>query len=334
MLLTNKNYMDEYKICAFLTKDEIRENDKEYPVTSSKEFIEITDELVNFINESYHQKIPIDMFVSNHIPSKDLCIQFNFGNEETGPLCVKGRVYTASPAMIKAKMIELETKPKMEGRLNSVEIGLIRLELTGKYLIHRMRFMFPIYYAGDDKSTAFTGLSLGCCDDKTYDIFKKTYFLEGFIYKDMSDYAQEVLLAWYTVQTLLLNPVMVPYIKTSNVPIEHSQRSSKKNKKKPPKKYIEKVVLDMRTLDELAISFEKPKYKHKESIWWVSGHFRKYKTGKTVWIDGYWKGPDRLKGTLPEPRERVLPDSSVVNSNINLASLINLISDDPTHFNC
>lgn len=332
ILMVDKKTDPDYPTLGFFTKKGIIKHDEEYPITASKEFINITKELEDYLGNVYGDRgVPVDMFLSNHIPTKDTSLQYDL-TEESSDVHINGRVYIAPQNEIKQRIIELDSQKNVDGMVRSVEIGIIRLELYGEDVRGKFRYMFPIYYAGDKYGMVFTGTTIGCCDDESYNDFKETYFTEGFknLMDSLHDFAMNTLVHWYMIQTLLLNPVVLPYVKTTVTPIEYKQSKSKKNKKKkqPPKKYIKRILLDMTTLNDLAISYEKPKIHHKEPIWWVSGHFRKYKSGKVIWVDGYWKGPDRLKAELPEPRERVLPEQSEVNSNSNLASLLDLMIDE------
>ena len=106
---------------------------------------------------------------------------------------------------------------------------------------------------------------------------------------------------WYTAQTLLLNPIIEVKYRTAVIenPLIFKNRG---NQKKQPKKYIKQLTFD--NLDEIEICSEKNKKEYKEPIWWVQGHWREYKSGKRIFVQGYWKGPDRYKKELTEPRER------------------------------
>lgn len=111
------------------------------------------------------------------------------------------------------------------------------------------------------------------------------------------------LSAWYTAQTLLLNPLI--RIRHKTIPIDNEFIYKNKPGKKQPKKYVKQIVFE--NIDELNICGKGNKNHHEihEPIWWVQGHWREYKSGKRVFVQGYWKGPDRYKQELPEPRERV-----------------------------
>jgi hypothetical protein len=60
-------------------------------------------------------------------------------------------------------------------------------------------------------------------------------------------------------------------------------------------------------------AFEKRGFVRKSMIWYVTGHWREYKSGKRIFIQGYWKGALRHSkdDVIPnlEPRERELVTS-------------------------
>ena len=49
---------------------------------------------------------------------------------------------------------------------------------------------------------------------------------------------------------------------------------------------------------------------HGSPAWYVIGHYRHYKNGKTGWVNGYWKGALReTKKSFDEGRQRILETS-------------------------
>lgn len=119
--------------------------------------------------------------------------------------------------------------------------------------------------------------------------------------------AHNMVGVWYAVQIALLNPICTEYTKTEMVPSQESFTSNKKQKKPPKKKYIKRLYIDADKMDEIGICTEQTKHKYTKPIWWVMGHYRTYKSGKRVFIQGYWKGALReLKNA--EPREREIVD--------------------------
>ena len=108
---------------------------------------------------------------------------------------------------------------------------------------------------------------------------------------------------WLGIQLALLNPVIKERTRIETVPDMNNNLNKKKGK--GPKRYVKKVTIG----DISDMNFgQKRKNNITEPFWWVSGHWREYKSGKKVFIQGYWKGPFREFGNIceSEPREREL----------------------------
>lgn len=121
--------------------------------------------------------------------------------------------------------------------------------------------------------------------------------------------AATFLHAWYASQILLMNPILKEHIKRITVPMPE-MICGKSNGKKSPKKYIKSIIINENDLEELQIcSSSIGKRKYKEPVWYVMGHWRHYKSGKRIFIQGYWKGPEKYRKVLQEPRERELQDT-------------------------
>ena len=68
-------------------------------------------------------------------------------------------------------------------------------------------------------------------------------------------------------------------------------------------RYIRKHVIREEEIDAAIV----PKHDRQRNtlVWYVIGHWRHYKNGSLVFIQGHWKGPLRqLKKNLDETRER------------------------------
>lgn len=108
---------------------------------------------------------------------------------------------------------------------------------------------------------------------------------------------------WLGIQLALLNPVIKERTRIETVP-DLNNNSTKKGKK-GPKRYVKKVTIG----DISDMNFGPQRKNHiTEPFWWVTGHWREYKSGKKIFIQGYWKGPFREFGNIceGEPREREL----------------------------
>lgn len=109
---------------------------------------------------------------------------------------------------------------------------------------------------------------------------------------------------WYALEVMLLHPkIQTIYEKPQMIPIHNKTGARTQGKRKV--KYIKKYYVKISDVEKITHTNEKDR-KRKCLIWYVVGHWRKYKTGKTIFIQGYWKGELRaIKQNLTE-RERVV----------------------------
>ena len=123
---------------------------------------------------------------------------------------------------------------------------------------------------------------------------------------ELESYIYSGIMLYHGINVLLLNPVIQDVFEkhSSKEPIERGKAIGKNKRAKI--RYIKKHVIKATDIEE---AFEKQGYTRHAMIWYVTGHWREYsKTGKRVFIQGYWKGALRhMKDTAfqnLEPRER------------------------------
>jgi len=93
---------------------------------------------------------------------------------------------------------------------------------------------------------------------------------------------------WYSVNTALLNPVVKDVFVTHSKPMPVSNSKSGGTNKRAKIRYIKQHIISM---DDVNAAFEKRGFIRRSMIWYVTGHWREYKkTGKRIFIQGYWKG--------------------------------------------
>lgn len=125
---------------------------------------------------------------------------------------------------------------------------------------------------------------------------------------ELCRYIYTGIMLYHGISVLLLNPIVKEIFEnhSSTEPMT-SAKSSGKNKRSKIR-YIKKHVIRASDIEQ---AYEKRGFVRKAMIWYVTGHWREYsKTGKRVFIQGYWKGALRnMKDTAfkdLEPREREL----------------------------
>lgn len=110
-------------------------------------------------------------------------------------------------------------------------------------------------------------------------------------------------IAWYVLQITLLNPVLKPYISRIRVPNPFAKNKNKKINRTTI--CYAKMVRDNIRINPKKDDEEEVHHKTKD-LWYVTGHWREYKSGKRVFIKGYWKGVNRDNPETVYMRERVI----------------------------
>lgn len=123
-----------------------------------------------------------------------------------------------------------------------------------------------------------------------------------------AEWAVATLNIWYAIEVSLLNP-LINY-RTVNTRMVVPQTKTRNGKKKTPAKikYYKTIYIEEESLDQF---FEEQKNEKGEInrhclMWYVTGHWRQYKDGKRIFIQGYWKGEGRFSGIEAETRQREL----------------------------
>ena len=121
---------------------------------------------------------------------------------------------------------------------------------------------------------------------------------------------------WYEIQIALLNPLTKVVFNSCKVP-DNNSRSKTKSGKKRPLKYIRRISVDFRKLNDIltptgdrgiVVENGDSSFVRKTMLWHVAGFWRKTKSGKLSFVQGHWRGPlrDMAQETTASPREREL----------------------------
>lgn len=104
---------------------------------------------------------------------------------------------------------------------------------------------------------------------------------------------------WYGVQISLLHPEIKTVFSHPKLRVHEIESSGKKRKRKV--KYIRTHYVSISELEAI----KKEAVKKSCPAWYVSGHWRHYKNGNTIFIAPYWKGVMRdFKIRMDEARDR------------------------------
>lgn len=126
--------------------------------------------------------------------------------------------------------------------------------------------------------------------------------------------ANNVLGLWYAVQLCLLNPVTeVLFSKPTMQKLRGKERIAAQERNKSVK-YIKRYYIKEDDVDRVLYGGDKS-FNRKCLVWYVTGHWREYKTGKRTFVNGYFKGALRNTPNKEVARKRdlVIPEMEVLN---------------------
>lgn len=243
---------------------------------------------------------PADIIFANTIPVKDLMLVEN--NDISFVSCRIAMLNDHDRNTAISRMINSE-------EIHCVNVGVIETTVKGDNGTVKAYMEMSVCDNSNLIETKWIGIELKIAGSEE-DMYENLNGMEqlGIIY-DMNECINRSLIVWYALQQCLLNPVLSNYVSTRKEPLEqiNKKQSAAKNKKKrkpAPKRYIKRNTILLDKMDnEVSINYE-CKSKKKTPLWHVTGHWREYKTGKKIFIQGYWKGPLREYKNLDEPRER------------------------------
>lgn len=115
------------------------------------------------------------------------------------------------------------------------------------------------------------------------------------------------LQTWYTIQMALLHPVVSQLF-------DHGYVIKDKRRRFLGKKTVKmnrKLKVNDVTMEHIQEIREKNPVIRKTMAWYVMGHWRNYKSGKSTFISPYWKGPLKDMKSVSGTRVRVIDNNSV-----------------------
>lgn len=126
----------------------------------------------------------------------------------------------------------------------------------------------------------------------------RTYIVDD-IDEKIQFFFSYALWAWYGVQIAMLHPEIKTVFSHPKLRVHEIESSGKKRKRKV--KYIRTHYVSISELEAI----KKEAVKKSCPAWYVSGHWRHYKNGNTIFIAPYWKGVMRdFKIRMDEARDR------------------------------
>lgn len=199
--------------------------------------------------------------------------------------------------------LNIMQRPEIENLINkeeypegaSVSIGVIKLSVANIKRNIRKNVIGLINMTTTENPKVYIG-AIGFPDDEQIQEFVDFYGYSIDSVKPTSEILfklkawdhviNEAFDIWCGVQHILKNPIVVQHIheqfKNTN---KHSKQSDGNDPKLCGIRYIsvESGLWRMKTDERI----------NRTGSWFVHGHWRNCSSGKKIWIDGYWKGPDR-----------------------------------------
>lgn len=118
----------------------------------------------------------------------------------------------------------------------------------------------------------------------------------------------ENLFLWYAIQIFMLNPITKELFSKPKV-IRYSIKPKGGKDKKRKIAYKRVHTINAEELENSIYGGDRS-FNRKCLCWYVIGHWREYKNGKKVFIQGFWKGALReTKKNYDEGRERIIADN-------------------------
>lgn len=154
------------------------------------------------------------------------------------------------------------------------------------------------------------GFSFMLSDDKLYwrkvNKMQRERMSGRFGIEDILPINAMAIRAWYGVQIALLHPVIKEVFRTPRTtPLKQPRKSKKRTKTKAKVRYIKNHTINTGELNDLLYRESQSRgFNRKTLVWYVIGHWRKQRTGKTIFIKPYWKGALRATKTAAGQRER------------------------------
>lgn len=285
--VTSKNSAMRSEEISFLSKEENTNLLKQIDKSCITDIVEITEEedkeIQGLWNENFESDImiPSDLLFAETLPIYDLKISIDERK-------IKGEIVNYRVCILQ-NYSEILKSEKQE------IIGYLIIDyFKNKQLIMEIHACYGVNaLAINSKRIGYRGFSE-----------EEALFLKSKLkYGDFQDFVFSFLSTWYGIQIALLHPtVKEVFQKPQRIPIGKSQKKEYE-RKKIKIKYIKRHIIKDKEMKEL-IHGKAGSYSRHALIWYVTGHWRTYKSGKKVFIQPYFKGALRETKKLQSERER------------------------------
>ena len=222
-------------------------------------------------------QVPIDIFISGNIPLKSILLSYK--TAETIQQQYDIRFF--SDYKIRVQKALSDPKKKM------IIIGGVvpRIDSHGNPMDRKSGIVgYALHFDPNEEKLVVN--NVGYLYRKEKDVIPKSKITTNGVINIL-------LQLWYGIQVTLLNPI------TERVFVDKRNNHSQENRsrvsyRKPKIMYVKRYFISKDDITE-AMNRNVNHHEMNCTLWYVIGHWRQYKSGKRIWIDGYWKGQDRHK---------------------------------------
>lgn len=293
-----------------LPDDEIKLSENEYSY--------IIDELYSDLLVDGKIVPRSDILVANTIPLKNLTITTTHNNNHA-----KANIIIFDDCIDKIEQFENENyndfysyqmkETKMQTKSLNNACGYIELtDISNqtKYIdplpsFNNFPLIKPILAYVGDNVLRFSKEDMLYTRNHHDDNLNDSIFYQTYDSDELSEVLYHILSIWYVVQISMLHPVVKNIFSRNKKKIRNYVEHSSTNNDQRKVKYVKQHHI---TINEINSEIEKTAAKHhinrKTMIWYVTGHYRQYEDGRTVFIQPYWKGPLREIKSSKEQRDR------------------------------
>lgn len=239
--------------------------------------------LWNMVKEKDVNNVPSDIFFANTIPLKDVEIVC----DETG--------YIENGTTCNFRVIIFEDEVANLKNKDLLDITCVGIMILGHPF--RCTLYVPLLV---ENGFDFVGSAIYWWENPKMD--------GGLTKYTLSQSLVEYLSTWYAVQIALLHPrIKEVFENPLKVPLRENKNKNKTRKRKI--EYLKVHTIKAKDIEKRIFDDHK-KINRKCLCWYVIGHWREYKNGKKVFIQGFWKGALReTKKNYDEGRERIIADN-------------------------
>ena len=216
--------------------------------------------------------VPSDLFYANTIPLRDFAIQndlarFEFNMYDIPLEWSVDWVDGHMDVFMEVSIVALDRDLKIVSTIGGVQGGDIITIISSKAIVN-----------GKEENIRNVDVSRG-----VYDVTKKAMGI------------------WYGVQVALLHPTIKEVFSHPHTIKERIPKEERKNYGHKIYRYVKQHIISNDDVNTIIHG----KFQRHALVWYVTGHWRKCKSGKITFIQGYWKGALR-ETKKADVREREL----------------------------